>query len=215
MFKNSVIIAGGNGLRMKPLTDYIPKALVKVDGIPLINNSIELLTKHNIDIYVTYNYLPSMIFDKINSKVKGFINTTNQDNSYFIFNSFIKYLNEPIIIITCDLKIELDLHKLYDDYINNGSPSTMIVGTLPKDNIAGDYIFHDENNLITSLDRYNESEKYCCGVQIINPFKINQKCLPTNNFYGVWESLINKKDIKVSNISPDLWCSYDDLTQIK
>ena len=80
MFNNSVIIAGGNGSRMRPLTDYIPKALVKVDGVPLINHSINLLSGYDINIYVTYNYLSNILFEKTNSKVKGFINPINQDN---------------------------------------------------------------------------------------------------------------------------------------
>ena len=215
MFNNSVIIAGGNGSRMRPLTDYIPKALVKVDGVPLIDNSINLLSKYNINIYVTYNYLSNILLEKINSKVKGFINTINQDNSYFLFNSFIKNLNEPIVVIPCDLKIKLDLVKVYEDYLNNNSPSIMVIGTKPVDSIDGDYITCDENNNITSLDRNNKTEKYCSGVQIINPHKVNQLHIENNNFYGVWNSLIEKKELKISNVCPDFWYSYDDIKQVK
>ena len=42
MFNYSIILAGGYGSRMKPLTNYIPKALVEVDKTPLIYNSINL-----------------------------------------------------------------------------------------------------------------------------------------------------------------------------
>jgi NDP-sugar pyrophosphorylase family protein len=215
MFNNSVIIAGGNGSRMRPLTDYIPKALVKVDGVPLIDNSINLLSKYNINIYVTYNYLSNILLEKINSKVKGFINTINQDNSYFLFNSFIKSLNEPIVVIPCDLKIKLDLVKVYEDYLNNNSPSIMVIGTTPVNGIDGDYITYDENNNITFLDRNNKTEKYCSGVQIINPHKVNQLHIENNNFYGVWNSLIEKKELKISNVYPDFWYSYDDIKQVK
>jgi NDP-sugar pyrophosphorylase family protein len=214
MFENSVIIAGGVGSRMRPLTNYIPKAVVEINGTPLIHNSIELLSTYNINIYVTYNYLPNFIFEKVNSRVKGFINTINQDNSYFLFNSFIKNFNEPIIVLPCDIKIEIDLNQVYNDYFEKGEPAIMIIATTPVNGVDGDYIEEDENNNITSLSRTIETKKYCSGVQIINPYKVNQLSESHNNFYSVWESLIEKKGLKLSSILPNSWNSYDEIKQI-
>jgi len=214
MFNNSVIIAGGVGARMRPLTNYIPKAVVKIDGVPLINNSIELLSIYGINIYVTYNYLPNFIFENTNTKVSGFINTINRDNSYFLFNSFIKNLKEPIVVIPCDIKIELDLKEVYEDYLLKKEPSIMIIGTKPVDGISGDYITKDENNNIISLSRMIKTEEYCSGVQIINPYRVNQMMESHDNFYDVWNSLITKKEIKISSVLPKFWYSYDEIKQI-
>ena len=113
MFNYSIILAGGYGSRMKPLTNYIPKALVEVDKTPLIYNSINLSKKYKINSYVTYNYKSSKIFKKIKNDVNGFINTKSQDNSYFVFNSFVQLINEPILVLPCDIKI--DIEKLYSN----------------------------------------------------------------------------------------------------
>jgi len=44
----SVILAGGFGKRLKPLTDTIPKSLIDVDGKPILVRQLEWLRKHDI-----------------------------------------------------------------------------------------------------------------------------------------------------------------------
>jgi MurNAc alpha-1-phosphate uridylyltransferase len=215
MFKNSVILAGGHGSRMKPLTDYVPKALVEVDGLPLIYNPINLLKNYNINRYVTYNYKSNQLFKRIESDVNGFINTKSQDNSYFIFNSFIHYIDEGVLILPCDIKIEIDLKKLYDDYIEQGSPAIMVVGVKPNSEIDGDFIFTSENNKIKYLNRTEKTNLYCSGLQIINPNLIYKLIKHENNFYKVWEKFFDTDNLKLSNIQPDSWYSYDNIKQIK
>jgi len=43
------ILCGGRGERLKPLTDNIPKPMVKAGGKPIIEHQLELLSKHGID----------------------------------------------------------------------------------------------------------------------------------------------------------------------
>lgn len=214
MFKNAIILSGGYGTRMMPLTEVTPKALVEVNGTPLIYNSINLLKKYDIDTYVTYNYQCLKLFNNLHDKVKGFINTLNQDNTYFLFNSFVKYLDEPILIMTCDIVTTIDLEELFSNYIKQDSPICMLLTTPPVENIAGDYITHDNNNLVKFLSRSKKTDRYCSGIQVINPKKLNNLLKSGNNFYDVWNFLIETKNIKISDLTPDDWCSYDDIKQI-
>ncbi len=43
------ILCGGRGERLKPLTDHLPKPMVKVGGKPILEHQLELLGKHGID----------------------------------------------------------------------------------------------------------------------------------------------------------------------
>lgn len=213
MFKNSIILSGGSGIRMRPITDYIPKALVKVNNKPLIDYVINMLGD-NIKKYITYNYKSDILFNNTNLKVDGFINTTKKDNSFFLYNSFVTYLNEPIIVVPCDMIMEINLLDVYNDYFTLGEPAIMIIGVEPNNNISGDFITHDIYNKIIKLDRDKPTNKYCSGLQIINPFKVNKITNTNDNFINVWDELIKLGELKVSNITPKNWSCYDDIKNI-
>jgi NDP-sugar pyrophosphorylase family protein len=217
-FNNSVILSGGFGTRMRPITDYIPKALVEVDGNPLISYVFKLIDGENnmsdIKKYVTYGHKSEILFNATKGKVDGYINTTGKDNSYFLYNSFIKHINEPIIVTPCDMIMDIDLDEVYRDYIELGSPSIMVVGVTPVKGVDGDFIEYDEANRIVSLSRENITNKYCSGLQIINPYKVNDITKESNNFYDVWEQLKHMGELKVSNVVPTEWKCYDNLNEI-
>jgi NDP-sugar pyrophosphorylase family protein len=206
-FKTSVILSGGKGNRMRPITNYIPKALVEVGDKPLIEYVLDMVG--NTEKYVTYGHKSDLLFNKTKLDVNGYINTTGKDNAYFLYNSFVKYINEPIIVSPCDMVIEIDLNKVYSDYLTLGSPPIMVIGVNPVKGVEGDFIQYDENNIISQLSRTINSDKYCSGLQIINPYKVNQLTQKSENFYDVWKQLMEINKLKASNIIPTKWRCYD------
>jgi NDP-sugar pyrophosphorylase family protein len=57
-----VILAGGLGTRMRPLTDELPKVLIPVNGKPFLHHQIELLKEHGIrDIVLCVGHLGGLI----------------------------------------------------------------------------------------------------------------------------------------------------------
>jgi NDP-sugar pyrophosphorylase family protein len=211
-FKTAVVIAGGEGSRMRPLTKYVPKPLVEVGGLPLILHVIYFLRSNGIDnVYVTYGYKGGMVLDCIKNEVEGFINTNGKDNSYFLYNSLIKYIDEPIVVCPCDMVTNLDLSHVYNEYQSFERPAGCLVPvqtTLDADTIIC------ESNVITSISRDYRAGLYASGIQILNPSAINQLTKPENNFYQVWANLIELKQLYVTNTMPTQWKIYDTLKDL-
>jgi len=65
-FAAAVIMAGGEGTRLRPLTETIPKPMVDINGVPLLERQIHKLKQAGIrQIFISVNYLKQVIIDHI------------------------------------------------------------------------------------------------------------------------------------------------------
>ena len=212
--KTALIMAAGRGSRMMPLTESIPKAMAPYDGSTLIAKGIKKIKPYVSNIYVTVGYKGALLAQHvINNGISGLFDTSGHDNAWWLFNTLIKEIDEPIFVLTCDNIIKLDFDKLALDYYEAGSPLTMIIPVRPINGLKGDYIHH-HNNVVNKLSRDDKTDIYCSGIQIINPKKLNNLIKPTENFYNVWSQLIAKKELLCSNIYPETWFVADTIDQL-
>lgn len=60
----AMILAAGEGTRLRPLTDHIPKPMLLVAGKPILEHNLELLTRHGIsDVVINLHHQPQTIVD--------------------------------------------------------------------------------------------------------------------------------------------------------
>jgi len=207
-------MAAGRGNRMMPLTDHIPKAMAGYDGSTLIAKGIGKIKKHIPNVHITVGYKKAMLAKHvIEYNVSSIFNTEGKGNSWWIYNTLMKYINEPVLVLTCDNIIELDIERLYKNYVKYGKPACMVIPVQPVNGLEGDYIFCN-NNIVYELSREKPSEIYCSGIQIINPFEINAMTKPTEDFYLLWEQLISQKKLYCSDVYPENWFTVDTVEQL-
>lgn len=211
---HTVIMAAGRGSRMMPLTNHIPKAMARFQDTTLIANSIEKLKKSELSIHITVGYKGADLAKHvIEHDVSSIFNTEGKGNAWWIFHTLIKNLDEPVLVLTCDNIVELDIDLIAHDYNSFDSPACMVVPVKPVKGLDGDYIFH-QNNCITELNRNRQSDIYCSGIQVLNPKKVNDICSASDDFYSVWEQLIKVNQLYTSNIYPKKWFTVDTLEQL-
>jgi len=214
MINHVVILAAGRGIRLKPKTNKIPKAMVKVNNQTLILQGIKKIRKFIKNIHITVGYKGSMLAKHvIENKVNSVINTDKKGNAWWIFNFPFKYINEPVFVLTCDNITNVNFNLLEKDYINKNKPPCFLVPVKPVKGLEGDYI-HKKNSVVTKLSRKQKSDIYCSGIQIVNPYKINKILSETQNFNTVWRNLISKKKLIVSDILPQKWFTIDNVKQL-
>ena len=59
----------------------------------------------------------------IGLKVNSVFNTNNKGNSWWLYNTLMSKINEPILVLKCDNIFRIDFKKIYDEYINLKSPA--------------------------------------------------------------------------------------------
>ncbi len=58
----AIILAGGRGKRLKPLTDYVPKPLIPIQNIPIIERQINYLKKFGVtEVIISTGYRTEQI----------------------------------------------------------------------------------------------------------------------------------------------------------
>jgi len=214
MFKHAIIMAAGRGMRMAPLTDAIPKPMAPYNGTTLIARGIDRLAQRLEQIYVTVGYKKAMLAQHvIEHGASAVFNTEGQGNCWWIYNTLLKYLDEPMLVLTCDNVVDLDFELLDESYRELNSPACMLVPVRPVPGLEGDYIFQ-ENHVVTEISRLRETDIYCSGIQILNPHRLNQITREGESFYDVWQQLIARQQLMISSVYPKKWFAVDTLEQL-
>lgn len=211
---HAIIMAAGRGARMAPLTNDIPKPMAPYGTTTLIASGIEKIRARIPYIHVTVGYKKAMLAQHvIEHGASSVFNTEGHSNSWWIYNTLLRDLNEPIYVLTSDNVVDLDFDLIEENYHALDDPACMIVPVKPVEGLDGDYIFHDDH-IVTELNRYKPSDIYCSGIQILNPAKINRLTVEGNDFYSVWHQLIEKRQLKSSSVYPKKWFTVDTVAQL-
>ena len=106
----ALILAAGLGSRLRPLTDDIPKAMVKYEGIEIIRHQIDTLHSQNItDISIVVGYKSGVLINFLNKNYGDKFNIIRNDkfassNSAFSsIGAFTNSIKSDYIHINCDI----------------------------------------------------------------------------------------------------------------
>jgi mannose-1-phosphate guanylyltransferase len=116
----AIILAGGKGTRLKPVTDYLPKPLVPIKNIPIIEWQIKYLKKYNIkEIIICTGYKTDMIENYLEKKKLGVkINFSIEKNPLGTggaIKNARKWINEKsFLVINGDVITNIDLTKVME-----------------------------------------------------------------------------------------------------
>ena len=129
----SVIMAGGEGTRLRPLTCNIPKPMVPIVNKPVMEHIIELLRKHNLtDIAVTLQYLPNIIKNYFNDgreydvNLRYYVEDKPMGTAGSVKNAE-DFLDDTFIVISGDALTDIDLKKAIDFHFSKKSMATLVL----------------------------------------------------------------------------------------
>lgn len=211
---HAVIMAAGRGLRMMPLTKELPKPMIPLLNSTIIAQGIKKLKKQVKNIHITVGYKGEMLASHvINQNVTSVINSKNKSNTWWIYNSLLSLIDEPIIVLTCDNIVDVNFNSFIDEFINKNYESCMLVPAKPVKNIKGDYIEHNSKKQILNITREKKTKLYASGIQVLNPYRLN-RIAKKKNFNELWNSLIKTKQLYISQQILSNWYSIDTIDNL-
>ena len=212
--QHALIMAAGRGNRMRPLTDELPKPMIPYKNDTLIGNSLSGLSHCVKFIHVTVGYKKAMLAEYLMTRgVDSIINTEGHGNAWWISNTLMKNLDEPILVLTTDNITEIDLDFLQNEYSRLNYPPCMLVPVVPIPGVDGDYI-ESTGDMVNSLQRNKPTDIYCSGIQVMNPARVNELVGESENFLDIWNKLIQVNQLTKSQVYPKTWFSIDTLEQL-
>lgn len=131
-----MIFAAGLGTRLKPLTDTTPKALIPINGHPLLELTIrKLILSGCTEIIVNVHHLSEQIIHYIKSKNWDVpIRISDETDRLLntgggLFNAEKHFTkdNSPILIHNVDILSNADLRDLYQNYSHNSCDAMLLV----------------------------------------------------------------------------------------
>lgn len=173
-FEFAVIMAGGEGMRLRPITEQIPKPMVDIGGVPLLERQIHRLAKAGLErIYISVNYLSHLIEEHFGS---------GSD-----FDLEIRYLREheklgtagslsllperptrPIMVMNGDILTTFDFASLQSFHRTHGAQVT-VAAVDYKVNIPFGVIRAEGPNVTALVEK--PSQRFLCnaGIYAVSP----------------------------------------------
>ena len=146
---DAIIMAGGRGQRLKPLTDTIPKPLLKVGDKSIMEHNVDRLALYGIeDFWISVNYLGDQIVDYFgDGKDKNrSIQYVWEDEPLGTIGSASKidnFKHEHVLVSNSDILTNLDYEAFYLDFLEKDAD--FAVATIPY-NVSIPYAVMETSN---------------------------------------------------------------------
>ncbi len=152
----AVIMAGGFGTRIQPLTSSIPKPMIPLFNRPIMLHIVELLKKHDITELVMLLYHQPEVIKKFfrdgsdfGVKITYVIPLQDMGTAGAV-KAAEKYLNERFLVISGDLLTDFNLRKVINFHNDNKAMATITL-TSVKDPLQFGVVITDKEKRITQF----------------------------------------------------------------
>jgi NDP-sugar pyrophosphorylase family protein len=161
-----IIIAGGLGTRLRPITYYRPKPLVPVVNRPFLEYQVALLREHGIDdIVFATNFMADMIESHFGNgtgfgvRMRYAIEDQPLGTGGAIRNAANLFPGESVAVFNGDVLTDFDLTHILEFHANRGAIATITLAEVPSPNPFGVLILADDGRVKEWREPSEEAKK--------------------------------------------------------
>ena len=191
----AIIMAGGAGSRLRPLTNNLPKPMVPIINKPVLELIIRHLVKYNItDIAITLGYMANIIKEAYGSgenlgvKIKYFIEKEPLGTAGGVKNAS-RFIKGDFIVISGDAVTDIDIDEMYKFHKDKEAVITLACKEVEDITGMGVLKLDDENKVIEFMEKPKESSEKLINTGIYIMSKKALELIP-DGFYDFGRSLL-------------------------
>ncbi|MGE0078086.1 MAG: nucleotidyltransferase family protein [Bacteroidales bacterium] len=213
-----VIMAGGEGTRLRPITHVLPKALIPVGEESILERIIKsFLNYGSNEFYISVNYKANMIrqyIDDINNKQYSVSYLTEDKplGTAGALHDLKGKIDGNFFVTNCDILIQNDYSEILDYHTNNQNDLT-VVAALKHYAVPYGVLETEDNGRLTKLTEKPEfTYKINSGMYILNSKVLDY--IPQNKYFHmthlIEEILSRNGNVGVFPVSEKSWIDIGD-----
>ena len=193
-----VIMAGGKGTRIAELFPDIPKPLIPVDGMPILEREIRSLASQGFnDLILTVSYLADKIIgylgdgNRFGVKINYFVEEKPLGNAGALFQLRDKIGKEPFFLLNADAAFDVDFNRMLDFHKEHGGLVTLFTHPNSHPYDSGLIIANKDGHVEKWLNKEDDRPRWYnnrvnAGLHVIDPkvLELSQKNLEIDPMTG-------------------------------
>jgi mannose-1-phosphate guanylyltransferase / phosphomannomutase len=221
----SVVMAGGQGTRLRPLTSNQPKPMVPVANKPMMEHVVELMKKHGLtETVVTLQFLPTIIknyFDD-GSDWGMSINYVTEESPMGTAGGVLNaraFLDRTFLVVSGDALTDIDLTSAARFHRKTGSKVTIVLKSVDNPLEFGLVICDPDGRITKFLEKPGWGEVFSdtinTGIYIIEPEVLD--FIPEDRPYDfskeLFPRLLEEGWPLYGYVAEGYWCDVGNLEQ--
>ncbi len=172
-------MAGGFGTRLRPLTAHLPKPLVPVGNVPIMEHTVRLLKRHGFtDLCVLLYFLPDSITSYFGDGSRWGVKLTYVTPTADLGTAgAVKFAagdsDEPVLVVSADVLTDLDLAGAVAFHRSRGAEATMVLTRVEQPLAYGIVITDGEGRVLRFLEKPSWGEVFSdtinTGIYLLEP----------------------------------------------
>jgi mannose-1-phosphate guanylyltransferase/phosphomannomutase len=219
----AVVMAGGEGSRLRPLTIGRPKPMVPMVSKPVVGHILDLLKRNGItEVVMTLQFMPETIQSffgdghQFGMKIYYAVEETPLGTAGSVKNAQ-EYLDEPFLIISGDAVTDINLQQVIEFHKARGAEATVTLYRVPNPLEYGVIITDQEGRITQFLEKpsWGEviSDTVNTGIYVINPAVLDliEPGVPTDWSKDIFPKLLEAGRPLYGYVASGYWTDVGDI----
>ncbi len=218
----AIIMAGGEGSRLRPLTSTMPKPMTRIMNRPCMEHIIRLLKKHDIcEIGVTLAYMPDQIRDyfgdghELGVSLTYFTEKTPLGTAGSVKNTG-DFLTDDFLVISGDAICDMDLTKLIAYHKARRGAVTIALKPMEIPLEYGVVVTDGAGRILRFLEKPSwsrvVSDTINTGIYVLSPSVLNvTEKMPCDFSKDIFPTLLREGVPMYGYVTDKYWCDIGDL----